>query len=429
MVGVVVLSFFGVVITLLSSEGGLPTGEILGGFVPDLSLLSQPAATFSDVLARTGEASAFWSERIVSQQQDVMIAAAATAVGINMTFLLPYSMLRKGWGKGHRGLGIFDLATGLFIPFLLATSCVVIASSSQFHTRFDQALVDDPVAAASNSGYLGALDDRLSKDKGTTLRLAEASVVKDELDEEQVNAKEVRELHAKGAATDKELDEATAALERAEAHLVSARKFSEAKTSAIAAAFAYLTTADRELAATLQKRDAFALADALEPLTGNAIAQTVFGIGVLGMAISTVIILMLISGFAFCEMFGKEPRGKAHRMGALVAGLGVLGPFVWTGQAKFWLAVPTSVFGMVLLPIAYWTFFLMMNSRSLMGAERPEGGARLRWNVLMLLAAGIATYASLFSAWKKAGWYGLGALAAFLVLALVVGMGRKMRAA
>ena len=69
---------------------------------------------------------------------------------------------------------------------------------------------------------------------------------------------------------------------------------------------------------------------------------------------------------------------------------------------------------MVLLPIAYWTFFLMMNRRSLMGADRPEGGARLRWNTLMLLAAGIATYASLFSAWKKAGWYGLGALAAFL---------------
>ena len=224
MVGVVVLSFFGVVITLLTSDGGLPTGEILAGFVPDLSLLSQPAATFSDVLARTGEASAFWSERIVSQQQDVMIAAAATAVGINMTFLLPYSMLRKGWSKGHRGLGIFDLATGLFIPFLLATSCVVIASSSQFHTRFDQALVDEPVAAAANGGYLSALDARLSSDEGTALRLA---------------GDEFGALDAAG------------------------------KEGAVRAAFAYLTTADRELAATLQKRDAFALADALEPLTGS----------------------------------------------------------------------------------------------------------------------------------------------------------------
>jgi len=76
---------------------------------------------------------AFWTNMIVGQQRDVMISAAATAVGINMTFLLPYSMLRKGWDKYFRGLAIFDLSTGLFIPFILATGCVVIASSSQFH--------------------------------------------------------------------------------------------------------------------------------------------------------------------------------------------------------------------------------------------------------------------------------------------------------
>jgi len=48
---------------------------------------------------------------------------------------------------------------------------------------------------------------------------------------------------------------------------------------------------------------------------------------------------------------------------------------------------------------------------------------------MMLVAAGIATYASLFSAWKKAGVYGIGALAAFLLLAVVVGMRRKASAA
>ena len=51
MVGVVVLSFFGVVVTLMTGENSLPVGEILGGFVPDLSLLTQPASTFADVLA------------------------------------------------------------------------------------------------------------------------------------------------------------------------------------------------------------------------------------------------------------------------------------------------------------------------------------------------------------------------------------------
>ena len=44
-----------------------------------------------------------------------------------------------------------------------------------------------------------------------------------------------------------------------------------------------------------------------------------------------------------------------------------LAPFIWVGKAKFWLAVPTSVFGMTLIPIAYCNFFLMMNSKSLLG--------------------------------------------------------------
>jgi hypothetical protein len=139
------------------------------------------------------------------------------------------------------------------------------------------------------------------------------------------------------------------------------------------------------------------------------------------MAVSTVIILMLISGFAFCEAFGREPRGNAHRAGAMVAGLiGALGPFIWKGDAKFYLAVPTSNFGMALLPIAYWTFFLMMNSRSLLGSSRPEGRARVAWNTLMGLAAGVATLASVATIEKNLGWKGLAMMGLFLGLALGV---------
>ena len=39
---------------------------------------------------------------VANIQKDRIITAFATAVGINMTFLLPYSMLRKGWGVKHR---------------------------------------------------------------------------------------------------------------------------------------------------------------------------------------------------------------------------------------------------------------------------------------------------------------------------------------
>ena len=43
-------------------------------------------------------------------------------------------MLRRKWGSEYQGLMRFDMATGMFIPFVLATGCVLIASSSQFHT-------------------------------------------------------------------------------------------------------------------------------------------------------------------------------------------------------------------------------------------------------------------------------------------------------
>ncbi len=42
-------------------------------------------------------------------------------------------------------------------------------------------------------------------------------------------------------------------------------------------------------------------------------------------------------------------------------------------RAKFWLPIIASSFGMMLLPIAYITFFLMMNSKRILGDEKPTG--------------------------------------------------------
>ena len=129
----IVLCFFGVVVKL-SIEGKIAWGEIFSGLIPDFSLFVRPSDKLMPHIERVSEQfRPFWTNMIVNQQRDVMISAAATAVGINMTFLLPYSMLKKGWDKHFRGLAIFDLSTGLFIPFILATGCVVIASGSQFH--------------------------------------------------------------------------------------------------------------------------------------------------------------------------------------------------------------------------------------------------------------------------------------------------------
>ncbi|MFP6769167.1 MAG: divalent metal cation transporter, partial [Planctomycetaceae bacterium] len=168
MVAVVVLSFFGVVVAMSNQEAGLPWGEILAGFIPDPSLLSRPAAAFEQVLGQTANGD-YWRDQILSTQRDRMVTAAATAVGINMTFLLPYSFLKRGWDRDFRGLATFDLSVGLFLPFLLATSCVVIASANQFHGQYDKGLVGEGPATPGitdqlKSGYekkLSGLNDHL----------------------------------------------------------------------------------------------------------------------------------------------------------------------------------------------------------------------------------------------------------------------------
>jgi len=97
--------------------------------------------------------------------------------------------------------------------------------------------------------------------------------------------------------------------------------------------------------------------------------------------------------------------------------------FLWTGSAKAWLVVPTSMFGAALLPIAYLTFFCMMNSRRLLGKDMPTGANRLKWNLLMIVALCFAVSVSLVSIYTTNDFtkqaVGFGALAAIVVLSLI----------
>jgi len=376
-VSIIVLSFLGVVVKL-SIEGKIVWGDILSGLVPDLSLFNKPTDIIMPHIEKVaGNFRPFWTNMIVGQQRDVMISAAATAVGINMTFLLPYSMLRKGWDKHFRGLAIFDLSTGLFIPFILATGCVVIAASSQFHGQPAAGLVAEQpggqitVEPAANlvGPYKGLLADRL----------------KFEIGEEQFAALSSEQIQQKSNE---------------------------------------LPWADKRMAAMLVKRDAFNLADTLAPLTGPVIAQYLFGLGVIGMAMSAATMLMTINGLCFCELLGRAPRGWTQRYGSLMVSVGALGPFFWKDAAPY-LAVPTSVFAMVLLPIAYFAFFLLMNQKTFLGNNMPTGARRILWNVLMALASGAAAFGSVWSLWSKLQWKGIALLVGFIALCVVVHFLRK----
>lgn len=369
LVGIVVLSFFGVVLALTTS-GGLDWGAIFKGLIPDFSLFNKPAPTFAEPIAAAGEFATFWHDKITATQFDVIITAFATAVGINMTFLLPYSMLKKKWGTHHRQLAIFDLSLGLIIPFVLATACVVIAASSQFHTKYADVLKEDgSVNPKLENSFNGFADSRI-----------EAEVGKE--------------------------------------------KFATLTPEQLVAARTALPVADRQLAAMLVKRDNQQLAGALEPLAGKTVAQMVFGIGVIGMAVSTIIILMLINGFTFCEMLGKSGNRKIHLLGALVAGVGgFLGPiWLWAdADAKAALTVPTSVIGGSLLPIAYFTFLLLMNSKKVLGDKMPRGGKRIFWNILMFISTAVATTGSVWVLSKKGtpGLIGIAILALLFVFGLI----------
>ncbi|MCH6256123.1 divalent metal cation transporter [Puniceicoccaceae bacterium K14] len=344
LVGVIVLSFIAVVFTLFSN-GEVDFAGILSGLIPNPALLFSPAASYSELISQSSQPD-WWAAKIVNEQRDIIIAAFGTAVGINMTWLLPYSLLKKKWGKVHRGFSIFDLSIGLFIPFFLATSCVVIAAASQFHVKSADV---DPAKAAP------------------TIALLQSAYPGD------TNA------------------------------------------------------ADLELALTLVKRDNFQLANALEPLAGEVVSQTIFGFGVLGMAISTIIILMLMNGLAFQELFGRPGNKNVHYLGCAVSGIaGFAGPFIWKGGAAAALAIPTSVIGGSLIPIAYFTFLLLMNSKKVLGEDRPKGTARLVWNVLMGLATGIATFGSIWVLSGKAhfeNWKGMIPVAGLALLLILFAVG------
>ena len=64
---------------------------------------------------------------------DIVLGGLAAAVGVNMVFLYPHSLLAKGWGREHRRLARFDLFTGMVLPFTLATSLLIIATANTLH--------------------------------------------------------------------------------------------------------------------------------------------------------------------------------------------------------------------------------------------------------------------------------------------------------
>ena len=210
----------------------------------------------------------------------IVMAAFSAATGINATFLFPYTLLARGWGREHRGLSGFDLITGMLLPFCVATSLMVIATGCTIY---------DPEQFATGSTRLPPV-------------------------------------------------QAAAMLESAGLSIFFSR--------------------------------------------------IVFGLGITAMALSSITMHMLISGFAVCEIFGVEPGSWRYRFACLIpAPAGVAGVVLWEYVGP-WIAIPTSAICGLMLPIAFIAFFILNNRAEYLGKDKPRGMKAVAWNIAMLVSIG-----------------------------------------
>jgi len=278
MVWVIIVSF-AVVIVRAAAAGKIPWGQLLSGFVP-------------------------WPSSIPTDTQGIgtVLGAFGAAVGINMTFMFPYTQLARGWGKEHRGVARFDLVTGMLLPFAAATSLMTIAAACTIH------------GAAEIQGRVSPVD--------AARMIAGAGV-------------------------------------------------------------------------------------------GEMVGHFIFGLGILGMVLSSITTHMIVAGFAACEIFRIEPKGWKYKAACMIPAIGFLGVVLWKYMGM-WVAVWTSAVCGAMLPIAYIAFFVLQNRRAYLGDAMPRGAARWAWNIGMGLAIA-ATLAYLVYAAQ--GEYAAGIRKFFSVLA------------
>lgn len=256
MVWLIIVCFAIVVIRV-----GVPhPGELLAGFVPRIP---EEVGTADGGMIRP---------------MTVIVSGLAAAVGVNMLFVYPYTLRRRGWAREHRSLARFDLMFGMFLPYAVAASLILIAAASVLHFESPELFTGTRISPDAVAQIL-ASPDRL----------------------------------------------------------------------------------------------------------GPGIGVWVFGLGVIAMALSSITMQMLCSGFACETMFGWRRGTRLHTVGTLLPAIGVLGAVFW-GKIAMWVAVPTNIVCGLLMPIAYIGFIILQRSRRYLGPDRPEGFKGTAWVVGMVIS-------------------------------------------
>jgi Mn2+/Fe2+ NRAMP family transporter len=336
---------FGAAVVKLLATGGLSWSALAGAAVPTPSIFWSPAPGYMELISQSGSAD-FWTQHIVNLQRNTALAALSAAVGINMTFLMPYALLARGWGPDKIGLARFDLVIGLVIPFTLVTSFIVSASAATLHgpDHINEKLVEWSFVEPGSEAPAGLSAYKKSLDAYASHELPDWDPV---------------DPYAQIVSLDQ------------------------------------VPPAERRLAAATIKHGTASLAAPMRALFDGPIGVWVFGVGVFFIALSTVLIHMLINGYAMEAGFGI-PR----RYGSFLPLIAVLGPFFW-GELSAFLVIPTSLIGLTLLPVALWAFLFL-------GCQKRLGKARLGPAMLTVgtLVTFLYTLLSAWAAYGQVGWLG-----------------------
>ncbi len=267
---VVVLSFAWVVISA-SLVGDIDWLSVLWGFVPH----SLPEGTLGVT---------------------TLMAVLGSAVGINMTFVYGYTLLRRGWQRDQRELARVDIVIGLVIPYLLVTSLISIAAAAALY-------------GGDQLGDATALQKRLSPTEAGAM-FAQSGL-------------------------------------------------------------------------------------------GEFVGRLVFPLGVLGMAVGSLVMHMLTCGAAAMEMFKLAEESVQYRLACLLPTPAVLGVFLWSSMGPY-VVLPTSAICGVLLPIAYVGWLVLNNRESYLGSDMPTGTNAIIYNgamtvcILMVVASVLYSLAVAF---------------------------------
>jgi Mn2+/Fe2+ NRAMP family transporter len=265
-----IIAAFGLVVLDSFVKGKIHIIEVLKGLIPSIPQSKDPAI----------------QERSIS----VIMGAFSGAIGVNMTFLFPYTLLARGWSKEHRELAKFDLFTGMLLPYSVTTGLIVIATGSILH-----------------------------------------------------NTPEANQILAEG----KQLTPVLAASMLEQAGI------------------------------------------------NHYVARIIFGLGIVGMVMTTISMQMLVAGFAICEFLKIEPGGWTYRLGCLIPAPAVLGVLFWQ-KMSYWIAIPTAAICGILLPIAYVGFFLLNNNKRYLSEDTPKAFKAVLWNTGMLMAITISSIAAVY---------------------------------